>query len=91
MNQMSGMNVQRVYDMARAFTRSGADVDGVINRVTAELEALDWRGPDRDRIVREWTEVHVPRLRQTIQTLQIASNRATTEADDQARISSSQY
>lgn len=88
MNQLSGMDIHQVRQTANLFSVVADEIDGELRRLTAAIDALPWKGADRDRFVAEWRDRHVAALKRVSDGLDEAARQARRHARRQEEASS---
>lgn len=83
MNRMNGMDIQQIRALSRRLRDEARDIETTLDRVSARLESVDWRGRDRDRFIQEWRNAHAGPLREVAAGLKAASRDAAIYADRQ--------
>lgn len=83
MNRMSGMNSQEVRELARQLDASAEETRRLARQLTTQLEAAQWKGPDRERFLGEWQSLHLANILRVADGLSQASRRASVNADEQ--------
>ncbi len=83
MAQFTGMDIGEVRALAAQLQSSGNEIQQIATKLTSQLEAAPWVGPDRQRFVSDWHGQHKASLLQISEALQTASQMATKNANDQ--------
>jgi len=59
-----GMNVEEVRALGRKLQAMQGEIDGIINRLNAEVNGTTWVGPDATQFKTQWWPEHQKHLRQ---------------------------
>lgn len=86
---LTGMDIAQVRTLAREMTQEAAEIQSMLQSLTAQLTAVPWSGLDRERFLDEWRLRHVAKLRQVEQSLRDAAAQATEYARRQENASRS--
>jgi uncharacterized protein YukE len=86
MPKYSGMDAVEIRRLSRAMTQTASELTGLAASATAEIAALPWQGPDRERFLAEW-QGHARALQQAASGLNQASVEASRSAEAQERAS----
>jgi hypothetical protein len=70
---LTGMDLAELEALKARLTAEAVDVRSVITRCDAELTAVHWSGPDRDRMVDDWRRRDAPFLRRVAEALEQAA------------------
>ena len=89
MGELAGADVAALRRFAADCARRRYEIDAVRVRLDARLAALAWTGPDRERFLGEWREVHAAALAVVAGELAAAARRAAYHADRQEHASRS--
>ena len=79
-NSYSGMDISQVRSLARQMQTEAAEIEALLQRLTAQLEGAPWRGTDRDRFLDEWRSRHLGALRRVADGLERAAEQANEHA-----------
>ncbi len=80
---VTGMDIAQVRDLARRMQTEADQIDQLVQRVSGQLEQVEWVGPDRDAFLQEWHAGHAGRLRKVVDGLHDASTQANEYANRQ--------
>jgi len=83
MASFTGMDIDRVRQLAAALKSKAEEIRGIQNYLTGQLNDAPWMGADRERFLGEWTSQHCTALNNVIQGLEAASQTATMNAAQQ--------
>jgi len=89
MSNFTGMDIQAVRTLATQFQNKAAEIDGLRQQLTAQLDSTSWVGPDRDRFHNDWMGQYSTALNRVAEALREASQRATQNANEQEQASNS--
>ncbi|MFM7064482.1 MAG: hypothetical protein ACKO04_13480, partial [Actinomycetes bacterium] len=64
-------------------SKESAEVQALLQQVTHQLEAANWKGPDRERFLGEWRSHHVAALSRVVSGLSEASAKSAEYARKQ--------
>lgn len=78
-----GADVPALRNLVNVLTGRARRIETTKNQMTALILDLPWVGPDRDRFVAEWNEIHHPNLIRLIDDMTDASGQAARHADAQ--------
>lgn len=87
MDNMTGMDIAQVRQLSSAIRSKAQDVRSLVDRLTGAIDAVDWRGPDREHFVTEWRNVHASALRGMASAMDEASGAASASARAQEEAS----
>ncbi len=85
----TGMDIQGVRTLATQLNTAAGDIDGLLARLTGQLNSTSWVGPDREQFVGEWGSTHTSQLKNVAQALRDAAQKATLNAQQQEQASNS--
>lgn len=85
--QFTGMNIGEVRTLATQLDGAASDIEGIISRLTNQLNSTAWIGNDREQFVGEWQSAHTTALRNVATGLQDAAQKARVNADQQEQAS----
>ena len=73
---MWGMDISEVENLVHTMNSKAQEIEQIISQLTSQLDSARWVGPDRDNFVNEWQSSHVPALRNVVNGLHDAAQRA---------------
>lgn len=82
-HDFSGMDVAQIRNLAARMRAEAADIEATVQRLTARLGSVAWRGPDRERFMSEWEGRHAAALRRVVDGLTQAAEQANEYANRQ--------
>lgn len=88
MSSMLGMDIGAVRNLAGQLMAKADEIDTIANTLTSQLDAAQWVGPDATAFRGDWVSVHRAQLNMVANALREASNRATSNANQQEQASS---
>lgn len=88
MNQLSGMDIHQVRRMADVFSVVADEIDEEMQALTHVVDAVQWKGADRERFVAEWRDRHMTALKRVADGLEQAAHQARRHARRQEEVSS---
>lgn len=88
MSSMLGMDIGAVRNLAGQLMAKADEIDSIANTLTTQLDSAQWVGPDATAFRGDWVSVHRAQLTTVANALRDASNRATTNANQQEQASS---
>ncbi len=83
----TGMDIAQIRSLASQMRSRAESFRSMAGDVTARLEAVEWRGPDRDRLLDEWRAGRRGALLALAAALDAAANAASRSAQAQAEAS----
>ena len=86
-NSFFGMDVRQVESVAGSLTGQAERINRVLTQLTNTLNSTPWTGPDRDKFVREWAEVHVPAIRRAAEEIVTTVSRVRSDISLQVKAS----
>jgi len=87
MSNFTGMDIQAVRTLAAQLTAKAGEIDTLRQQLTGQLENTPWVGPDREQFYGDWTGQYSTALTQVAEGLRNASQRATSNANQQEQAS----
>lgn len=87
MDNMTGMDIAQVRQLSSVIRTKAQDVRSLVDRLTGAIDAVDWKGQDRERFVTEWRNVHASALRGMASSMDEASSAAAASARAQEEAS----
>lgn len=88
MSNVLGMDITAARDLVRVMNADSDNITQITARLTQQLQATPWYGPDAQRFNSDWTSQYVPALQRVVQALQENALSLAQQADDQERASS---
>jgi WXG100 family type VII secretion target len=82
-----GLDVQQVRTLSSQLTQKAEEIESILSTLTSTLGATQWEGPDATSFRNEWSGTHTAALRQVINALRDASQKASQNAAAQENIS----
>jgi uncharacterized protein YukE len=82
-----GMDIAAVRQLATQMTAAANTINDTMTKLTSQLQAADWRGPDATKFRNDWQSLHCQHLKSVIQELTDASTRANQNALQQEQAS----
>ena len=83
-----GLDVQQVRQLSSQLSQKAADIESVLSTLTSTLGNTEWTGPDSQAFRSDWTGQHTAALKQVINALRDASQKAQMNAQAQENASS---
>lgn len=83
----SGLDVEQIYQLARAFDHQAEEVEQTLRQLHAGLRDTQWLGPDRERFEGEFDGTISPDLRNLERALRDTANRLREQARSQEQAS----
>lgn len=87
MGSMLGMDIGAVRNLAGQLMAKADEIEAIANTLTTQLDSAQWVGPDATAFRGDWISVHRAQLTTVANALREASNRATTNANQQEQAS----
>ena len=87
MGSMLGMDIGAVRNLAGQLMAKADEIVTIANTLTSQLDSAQWVGPDATAFRGDWMSVHRTQLTTVAEALREASNRATTNANQQEQAS----
>lgn len=84
-----GLDIQQVRQLSSQLNRQAETIQQSLSTLTAALNGTQWTGPDAEQFRNEWSSTHTASLRNVINALQEASQKAARNADAQEQASAS--
>lgn len=88
MSNVLGMDINAARDLVRVMNVDADSITQITGRLTQQLQATPWYGPDAQRFTGDWSSQYVPALQRVVQALQENAAVLAAQADDQERASS---
>ena len=82
-----GANVEELDNLGRRFDEEASKIEGIMQTITGQVDAVWWMGADADRFRNEWQTTHRTSLRNICQSLSDAANRCRSQAEQQRQTS----
>jgi WXG100 family type VII secretion target len=86
---MWGLDVEQVRQLSKKLHNKSEQVQEILTTLTSALESVDWKGPDAEKFRSEWKGTHTAALKNVINALNDASQKATQNANAQEQTSNS--
>lgn len=87
MGSMLGMDIGAVRNLAGQLMAKADEIVTIANTLTSQLDGAQWVGSDATAFRGDWMSVHRTQLTTVAEALREASNRATTNANQQEQAS----
>ncbi|MFT3833375.1 MAG: WXG100 family type VII secretion target [Micropruina sp.] len=84
---MWGLDVQQVRQLSSQLNQKATEIENALSTLTSTLGQTDWNGPDATHFRNDWSGQHTSALRQVIQALRDAANKAQQNAAAQEQVS----
>ncbi|MBO1750792.1 hypothetical protein J4G33_03145 [Actinotalea sp. BY-33] len=88
MSNVLGMDINAARDLVRIMNVDADQITQITSRLTQQLQATPWYGPDAQRFNADWTGQYVPALQRVVEALQANALSLSQQADDQELASS---
>ncbi len=82
-----GLDVQQVRQLSSQLSQKAEEIQSALTTLTSMLANTQWEGPDATAFRNDWSGQHTSALKQVIQALQDASNKASQNASAQEQTS----
>lgn len=82
-----GLDVQQVRQLSSQMRQQADAIQQTLTTLTGALNGTQWTGPDAEQFRNEWSSTHTAALRNVINALQDASQKAARNADAQEQAS----
>ena len=82
-----GLDVQQVRQLSAQLRNSAESIQQTLTTLTGALNGTQWTGPDAEQFRNEWSSTHTASLRNVINALQDASQKAARNAEAQEQAS----
>lgn len=82
-----GLDVEQVRNLSGQLNQKASDIEGILSTLTSSLDNTQWQGPDANQFRSDWSGQHTSSLRQVIQALRDAAQRASQNAAAQEQVS----
>jgi uncharacterized protein YukE len=82
-----GADVEALDTTANSMTTSASQIEAIASQLTSQLQAVWWKGADRERFVAEWESRHRKALTDAGQAIVLAANAAKQQAEAQRQAS----
>jgi len=83
------MDIENVRKVAGSLDSESSHITSVLSSLSSALAATPWKGPDRDKFVEEWNNVHVPAIRKAASDMHLVSTQVTASINAQITASGS--
>jgi uncharacterized protein YukE len=80
---MVGMNIDEVKQLAQQMQQAASQLQQMIGQITNALNNAQWVGPDRDRFVSDWQQLHTQALNGVANGLNQAAQTANVQVQKQ--------
>lgn len=87
MSVTHGMDPAQVHALAAQMRASSSEIEGIIAKLSGQLQGTSWLGADRAAFEGDWNGQHVSQLRTVADALNQAAQRADAEATQQENAS----
>lgn len=84
---LTGMDIGQIRSLSRQLRVEADEIESLLGAMTGHLEAIPWRGDDRERFLGEWRNRHVAALRRVVGSLESAASECNEYARRQEIIS----
>ncbi|WP_395245242.1 WXG100 family type VII secretion target [Agromyces sp. MMS24-K17] len=82
-----GLDVQQVRQLSSQLNNKAGEIESILSTLTNALSNTQWEGPDATHFRNEWSGQHSSSLRQVVQALRDAAQRASQNAAQQEQAS----
>ncbi|MDY7540848.1 WXG100 family type VII secretion target [Cryobacterium sp. 10I1] len=82
-----GLDVEQVRQLSGQLSQKAGDIESVLSTLTNTLGNTQWTGPDSESFRSDWSGQHTTALRQVIEALKNASQKAQANAQAQEEVS----
>lgn len=82
-----GLDIQQVRQLSSQMRQQADNIQQTLTTLTGALNGTQWVGPDATQFRNEWSSTHTAALRNVINALQDASQKAARNADAQEQAS----
>lgn len=82
-----GLDVQQVRQLSSQLNNKAGEIESILSTLTTALGNTQWEGPDANQFRNEWTGHHTSSLKQVVQALRDASQKASQNAAAQEQTS----
>lgn len=82
-----GLDVQQVRQLSSQLNQKAEEIQSALSTLTSSLANTQWEGPDATAFRNDWSGQHTAALKQVIQALRDASNKAAQNATAQEQTS----
>lgn len=86
---MIGMDVEQVRQLATLFGAKADAINDIITEIGNRLNSTEWKGQDADQFKNDWNSNLTTQLRNVVQALRDAQQKANKNASDQDSTSAS--
>jgi len=84
-----GMDPEQVRAMAGQLAAGATQIRDLASSIGTQVESAPWTGADRDQFVQEWQSTHMQQLVAVADAIDVASQKALSNADQQEQTSAS--
>lgn len=82
-----GLDVQQVRQLSSQLSQKAGDIESVLSTLTSTLGNTEWTGPDAQAFRNDWSGQHTAALKQVVNALRDASQKAQGNAQAQENAS----
>ncbi|GAA5194248.1 WXG100 family type VII secretion target [Arthrobacter gyeryongensis] len=82
-----GLDVDQVRQLSNQLKQQADQIQQILSTLTNTLNSTQWTGPDSEQFRNEWSSTHTSSLRQVINSMQEASQKAQQNATEQENVS----
>lgn len=86
---MWGLDVEQVRQLSKQLHNKSQQVQEILTTLNSALESVDWKGPDAQQFRADWKGTHTAALKNVINALEDASQKASKNAAAQEQTSNS--
>lgn len=84
-----GMDIEAVRSLAQQFTSNAQEIEQIANRLTSQLDGVNWMGQDASNFRNNWHGSYRQQLATVVNALHDAATAATNNATQQEEASAS--
>ncbi|MEZ3161454.1 WXG100 family type VII secretion target [Microbacterium sp. BWT-B31] len=84
-----GLDVQQVRELSSQLNQKAGEIQQILTQLSSKLSSTQWNGPDAERFRNEWSGQHTASLKNVINALHDAAQKASKNASAQESTSSS--
>lgn len=78
-----GQDVTQVRALAKQLSAKATEIQNIMQQLTSQLQNVQWSGPDAEKFRGDWQGQHMAQLKQVVNALNEASQRANRNAQQQ--------
>ena len=82
-----GLDVEQVRNLSSQLRQQADQIQEILSTLTNTLNSTQWMGPDSEQFRNEWSTTHTSALRQVINSMHEASQKAQQNAAEQESVS----